>query len=363
MKKTTIIVALFTLMLPAVLLAGPYDDMADELMSKKVDKKKAIAVMPFSYSGGGDTGILVAEEVTKAMVKDGAKIVERSQVDKILKEFKIQQTGMISDASAMQIGKGLGAKYIVVGSVAGITKPGYQNPGLKINGRLINVETFQVVSAGGCEVDAEDKSSVYRNKGPRKKVEYPGFIGFYGGATFIDYTGYYDHITTDVEQKVEIDFGTNVDFGMKYVEENTGVYTGAYEFFYSRLSDSDTEYTFQSLSLNKSFILRLPLWVYAPSLPDLTNFYFGPSIGLTLSHHTGSPDSPEDTSYGIGINLFAFAGIQFSITDNISLFTEYRYLPTILNRGFHSHTSDDESVLYGDHFEGHKFIVGFYFAP
>ena len=155
--------------IPSILAAGPYDDMVKEMITaKKIEKKAAVAILPFNYSEDPSVGEFIAEELTRAMIKSGVKVVERRQLDKLIKEISLQQTGLITDTGAAQIGKAAGAKYMILGSVAEFRKYGYENKGLKVSARLVEVATFNVEAASTVEVDADDKESPYRNKGVRR---------------------------------------------------------------------------------------------------------------------------------------------------------------------------------------------------
>jgi TolB-like protein len=66
------------------------------------------------------------------------QLVERSQINKILKEQSFQSSSAVDKASAVQIGKILGVKYILVGDIYVL------NDILVINARLTDTETGEI---------------------------------------------------------------------------------------------------------------------------------------------------------------------------------------------------------------------------
>lgn len=111
-----------------------------------VSGKTKIAVLDFQLQGdkftNDDMGAIVAEWFITAMVNAGRfDIVERSLLQKILSEQKLVMTGMVDTGSATQIGKLLGAKVIITGSVMRLGDT------FEINARMIDVESTSIISA------------------------------------------------------------------------------------------------------------------------------------------------------------------------------------------------------------------------
>jgi TolB-like protein len=87
-------------------------------------------------------GAVIAEMFTTEVVNNNSfKIVEREQLNKVLGELQIGQSGVIDTTDAQKLGKILGAGAIITGSVA---KMGNR---LSIESRIIEVETGIIVSA------------------------------------------------------------------------------------------------------------------------------------------------------------------------------------------------------------------------
>ncbi|MBU2622001.1 MAG: CsgG/HfaB family protein, partial [Proteobacteria bacterium] len=85
-------------------------------------RKTKIAVLDFQLQGEGfetqDMGIIVAEWFITALVKAGRfEVIERGLLKKLLEEQKLSMTGVVDATTATQIGKFLGVKTIISGSV------------------------------------------------------------------------------------------------------------------------------------------------------------------------------------------------------------------------------------------------------
>lgn len=109
-------------------------------------KKTKIAVLDFELRGDSfktkDIGGIVAEWFTTTLVKDGRfEVVERALLQKIVEEQKLGMTGLIDDSSTAELGKILGVKTIITGSVLQIKDT------IDVNARIINVKSGSIVAA------------------------------------------------------------------------------------------------------------------------------------------------------------------------------------------------------------------------
>ena len=109
------------------------------------DKFK-IAVMEFKSLNPGtkntSLGSMIAEMFTTEVVNNNSfKIVEREQLNKVLGELQIGQSGVLDTTDAQKLGKILGAGAIIAGSVMRM------GDSLRIDSRIIQVETGIIVSA------------------------------------------------------------------------------------------------------------------------------------------------------------------------------------------------------------------------
>jgi curli biogenesis system outer membrane secretion channel CsgG len=93
--------------------------------SQKGKKKKKIAVMPFD-GVNYETQLLakLADEKTTSVFYASGRVtlVERMELDRILKEQKFSQSGLVEEKDAIEMGSLSGAKYVVTGKV---TSTGY----------------------------------------------------------------------------------------------------------------------------------------------------------------------------------------------------------------------------------------------
>lgn len=132
---------LILLILVALLLALPTAETGHCADYRKIK----IAVMDFQQNGTFDTadvGKIVAEWLTTSLVETGRfDIIERRMLQQIIEEQKMGKSGLVDPGSASKLGRILGVKTIVSGTV--------QSYGgiFEINARLINVETGSIITA------------------------------------------------------------------------------------------------------------------------------------------------------------------------------------------------------------------------
>lgn len=141
---------------------------------------KTVAVMGVENSVNTMFGRLAAQElevgITSMLVQSGLyNVVERSQLDQVLRELKIQSSGLISGQTAIQFGEMTGADYTVVGSVVSANVDKFNNylykgvrANIKLNLKIIDNKTGVIKFS---EMIEGDKSiSEYEDKNPDKKV-------------------------------------------------------------------------------------------------------------------------------------------------------------------------------------------------
>lgn len=364
MKK--IILVLFVLTVPSIIMASPYDDMADELFKKIKNKKIAIAVMPFSYPTDPEVGVGIAEEVAKALIDKGANIVERSQLAKVFKEQKLQMLGMVDNTTAGRLARGVGAQYVVIGSAKQFHKKGYKGPGLRIFARVVHVTTYRALVASNIEVSRDDFKSKYRRGVPRGHAQYPSFLEVMTGISFLNRTAVYDD--PDLDREITTDnqgYERGFPIIFRYVKPSAGFFTWAYEVSYLTQKLEDDGYRYKFYSANIPFFIRIPLWRYFESLGDYTCLYFGPLVGFSFTkvEYYNSESSIDDSSYGMGWNLLFHFGLKLGLNENISFNFEYRYIPRTKNYLWHLQEFNDNTALISNHIGGHQLLAGISFAP
>lgn len=366
MKK--ILMAVFILF-PVYVFAGTYDDMAKELMKKipQRDKTKVIAVMPFSSDKKHSSDAQIAtEEMTKALIDAGAEVSERSQVDKMLKEQELQQAGVLTTEDAGEVGQGLGAKYVVLGTVTPIDKFGEQgNIGLKINVKLVASANYKIIAASSGEVAATDASSKYKRKAPRKAAEYPQFLEIYAGATKYKYDAEYNNLTGSIDDDVKSDMKTGLIAGARLINENSGFYTSGWEFLFTnqKFDDDPVNVKMQTYVVSWIPTIRIPLWVYFPSLPDYTSIHIGYAIGLGFDHFNYLNNNEKKHSNGFGICTSAIIGLRIGMSDSISFIADFRYTPARLNGFLRGQDFGNDDATVREEITGPSAYAGLSFAP
>lgn len=101
------------------------------------------AVIPFAARGIAEKEAAILSDRFSAELAqtNRFRLIERELTDRILAEQGLQQTGTISDSSAVQVGKLLGAEQIIGGSISKL------GSAYSLSARLINVETGVVLRA------------------------------------------------------------------------------------------------------------------------------------------------------------------------------------------------------------------------
>jgi WD40 repeat protein len=106
------------------------------------DAKEQIAVLDFDVIGSSkEQGAVLSNQLRAELLKTGRfTVVNRAQLDKILDELALQQQLCTQKECAVQVGKLLGVKSIVTGTVTKITDTLWQ-----VSVTLTNVETAEIL--------------------------------------------------------------------------------------------------------------------------------------------------------------------------------------------------------------------------
>jgi curli biogenesis system outer membrane secretion channel CsgG len=127
-------------------------------------KKPRLAIIDFQYKAGSAQGSWVvgegmADMLATALFKSGKfDVMERSKLQSVLEEQKLQMSGITTPESAVKVGKILGLQYIVIGSVNQFGQKAEQTKafGVAVNNvtarvatdtRIVNVETGRIEGA------------------------------------------------------------------------------------------------------------------------------------------------------------------------------------------------------------------------
>ncbi len=94
------------------------------------------------------------------------QIVERSRLESVMKEMKLSEFGAIDSETAQQIGRLIGAQAVYYGSFTYIPAFGKT---IRLDGRLVRVETGEIMAAGNHESEIESKK-LYKMVGKVSKI-------------------------------------------------------------------------------------------------------------------------------------------------------------------------------------------------
>jgi len=128
--------------------------------SQELIKAKKIAVLQFSTVGGDySIGAMAADFLSSDLVKmKSCQIVERAQLNQILKEQALNATGIIDSRTAVRLGGILGLDYLLMGNVSVDTrtregyhdsqgnwvKPSYTTT-VKVIAKMVDTGTGEIV--------------------------------------------------------------------------------------------------------------------------------------------------------------------------------------------------------------------------
>lgn len=139
--------------------------LSQQLMRKRsnIGKRKiAVTGLQPLYGEMGNMGSFIAEELTSLLVRQGAKLLERRLIDEALRELRLNQSDLVDSRSAKRFGRFTGAELLLLGSMTEFEKT------IKINARLVDIETLDVVSTG--EVLISKDRQIFGPMG----IPYPG---------------------------------------------------------------------------------------------------------------------------------------------------------------------------------------------
>jgi len=119
------------------------------------EERPRIAVLDFQSIGCDSSLGLAASEILRTELGSLGmyRIIERSQLMKVMQEQSLQLSGTVDELAVVEIGKLLGAKIVVVGSLVRTGKT------FTLNSRFIDVETAEVQKSQNIRGNSEDEIS------------------------------------------------------------------------------------------------------------------------------------------------------------------------------------------------------------
>lgn len=123
-------------------------------------------------------GQQTSTETCRALLEDaivglGGKVVDRDRLDTILQEMSFQQaSGLVDEQTAARIGKMLGAKYVIIGTIinADTEKQSFSGYGIKTNTlrysvtirvRILEIQSSLIAYSGSVSGSASEQTSRY----------------------------------------------------------------------------------------------------------------------------------------------------------------------------------------------------------
>ena len=203
------------------------------LLFNFVSSQETIAVVEFEGKGISQVEASALTDELEIHITNfgGYTVVERGRMEEILKEQGLQQTGCISSECAVEIGKLLGTKFIILGSISKVGRT------FSVNAKIVDVQTGQIVIpasykfrgeiddlliSGMAEVASQligkDVSSDIVNA-PTSRITAPA----YGSATFTSSVDSVNIYLYDPESVEPIEFLGVTPFTIE--QQNPGIYT------------------------------------------------------------------------------------------------------------------------------------------
>ena len=124
----------------------------DPMRVTQVGSRLAIAVLPIEVKGNfaENAGTFTEKMVTQLVNLRRFKVIERAALDKVLQEQQLQLSGVVEEATAINVGRIAGADAIALCNVSETAGGG------KVNVRVIDTETGETIVARGEHVSGND---------------------------------------------------------------------------------------------------------------------------------------------------------------------------------------------------------------
>ena len=109
----------------ALSMPSGWDDSIIDRIKEGKGLKKRVAVLEFSGNSklDGKVDLKLSDMLITSLVKSGKfDVIERTQIEKVLDEQKLGMSGIIDQSTAAEVGRILGAEYVVFGVVTSATQ-------------------------------------------------------------------------------------------------------------------------------------------------------------------------------------------------------------------------------------------------
>ncbi|MBN1960034.1 MAG: hypothetical protein JW841_03745 [Deltaproteobacteria bacterium] len=132
------------------------DNLAEGLaMLRGETRYSRFAVLPFDEAGETtkqkQLGLLVSSELTTLLVRDhGIMLVERTQLNRIIDELALGQSGLFDKEQSVEVGKIVGAEGLIIGTVSEV------GDYYAVDARVVNVADAKVAHTTKVNLPAAD---------------------------------------------------------------------------------------------------------------------------------------------------------------------------------------------------------------
>jgi len=118
-------------------------------------KKPTVAILYFDYGGQDEQMGYLRKGLTQMLISDLTHVdtidlIERTRLQEILEELELQRSTKIDPDSAVEVGKLLGARYMVLGGYFDLMGT------LRVDARVVDVETGRIVRSMGANGKQDD---------------------------------------------------------------------------------------------------------------------------------------------------------------------------------------------------------------
>lgn len=163
--------------------ADPYDKLASEIARiAKRSGYRRISVLPFHSvnSESSGAGLALSERLVSRLAADPElQVVERTLLDRVLREQGLGYRGLVNPEHASQVGKLLGVDGIVSGSYFSLKRGR-----IEVHARLIDSETARILGAATAKVEREWEEP-WMGSSSTWDVKPPDIGGFKGSSALL----------------------------------------------------------------------------------------------------------------------------------------------------------------------------------
>lgn len=151
----------------ALSMPSGWDDSIIDRIKEGKGLKKRIAVMEFAGNSkfDGKVDLKLSDMLITSLVKSGKfDVIERTQIELVLSEQNLGMSGIIDESTAVEVGKLLGAEYVLFGVVTSATQQEIDKFAYtlvvietSIDVRVIDAETGKIIVAEHASGKSESK--------------------------------------------------------------------------------------------------------------------------------------------------------------------------------------------------------------